>query len=125
MSVPWYLTSQVIYGLVAGTTNYFAISAIDIYNIESPLSNEASYVVPLPDPSVLQMQTFTDGNGQSYLEISASAAVYGAWEMDCSTDLQNWNYYYSDYGYGSGNDVIVDVSLDPNALRMFFRLINN
>ena len=120
----YYATNGVISGLAAGTTNYFAVSSIDVYGDESALSNEAAYVVPPPDPIVLKAQTFTDGSGQPYLEISARAAVNGSWEMDASTDLQNWNYYSSGYGYGYGNDVIVDVWPDPNEPQMFFRVIN-
>ena len=121
----FYVDDVIIDGLVAGATNYFAVTAVDAYGVESPLSNETSYAVAMPAPLVLQMQTFTDQNGQPYLmELSVNAAVSGSWEIDWSTDLQNWSAYYSGYGYGTGHDVDAYVSLDLTQPQMFFRLMN-
>lgn len=122
------VTNAVLPGLVGGQTYYFTVAAMDSYGNQGPLSNEASAVAPLPAPMRLQTQVITDGNGQPYaIEITTPSTVYGAWEMDFSTDLQTW-YPYS-YGWGPGNgdgyDVDVYASIDPSAPLMFFRVINN
>jgi fibronectin type 3 domain-containing protein len=122
------VTNTLIQGLDAGEEYYFSVVAVDAYGNESLFSNEASAVAPSQSAIVLQTQTYTDGNGQPYLmEIDTPSAVYGSWEVDCSTDLQNWVPYSYGYGYGSGDgyDVDVYVSIDPTVPQMFFRAIQN
>jgi hypothetical protein len=120
----YYTTDGIISDLAGGTTYYFAVSAMDVNGVENILSNEASVAVPVPPPIVLQTQTFTDGSGQLHLQINTYSVVSGSWEMDYSTDLQNWFYYTSGYGYGNGDgyDVYVDAPVDPNEPHMFFCL---
>lgn len=89
-------------------------------------SAPAVTLVPMPIPKVLQTQTFADDNGQPCLmEIYTPSAVAGAWEVESSTDLQNWTPYACGYGNGNGDgcDVDVCVSIDPTAPQMFFRLV--
>jgi hypothetical protein len=77
---------------------------------------------------VLQTQIIPDENGQPYeLEISTDSAVSGSWEMDASTDLQNWIYYTSGTGCGNGDghDVDVCIPIDAWVPRMFFRVIRD
>jgi fibronectin type 3 domain-containing protein len=117
----------VVQGLDGDQTYYFAVNAVDQYGNQSPYSNEVSAKTVKPAPMVLQTQTYVDGYGQTYaMLIGTPSTVYGNWEVDSSTDLQNWTPYT--YGYGSGNgdgyDVDVWVPIDPTQPPMFFRAIN-
>lgn len=117
------VNDAVIYGLTGGATNYFTVSGITSFGFESERSAESSCYVPVPEPVKLQTQTLLDENGVPYyLIINAAGAVAGWWELDSSTDLQNWSYYSSGYGYGYGEDVNVYVWMDPSVPVMYFRL---
>jgi fibronectin type 3 domain-containing protein len=123
----YYTTTGFIPDLAGGMTYYFAVAPIGANGVGNLLSNVASYAVPVPPPIVLQTQTYTDGNGQLYdMQISTTSAVSGSWEMDSSTDLQNWSPYTYGYGYGNGDgyDVNVDVWIDPAQPQVFFRVMN-
>jgi hypothetical protein len=120
-------TNATIFVLTGGKTYYFAVAAIDSFGVQNKLSNVAPYAVPVPPPAVLQSQTFTDENGKPYLmRINSSSAVCGAWELDYSTDLENWSPFTYGYGYGNGDgyDVEVYTFLDSSQTQIFFRLIN-
>jgi hypothetical protein len=120
------VTDTIIPELEPGKMYYFLVAAVDDYGEENDFSNEGSCVVPVPAPIVLQTQAFNDGSGQSYLRINTLTAVSGYWEMDCSTDLQNWFAYACGYGSGNGDghDVEAYVWPDPTQAQMFFRVIN-
>jgi len=121
------VTNFLVQGLNGGQTYYFAVTSVDGSGNESPFSEEASAVAPNPAQMILQTQTFTDDNGQPYaMEIDTPSTVYGNWEMDYSTDLQNWTPYTYGYGYGTGDGYDVDafVSIDPTQPQVFFRVIN-
>ena len=123
----YYATNGIISALTGGMTYYFAVSAMDSYGVSSVLSNEAIYSVPMSPPMVLQTQMFTDDYGQPYLlRINTQSPVSGSWEMDYSTDLQNWYPYTYGYGYGNadGYDVDVYAWMDPAQPLMFFRVFN-
>lgn len=117
----------VITGLDGDQTYYFAVTAVDEYGNETAFSNEASTAAPNPTPMILEIETYTDGNGQPYaMEINTPSTVFGNWEMDYSTDLVNWTPYT--YGYGPGNgdgyDVDAFVGIDLTQPQIFFRVIN-
>jgi len=121
------VTNAVIQYLDPGQTYYFTVAATDNYSDQGPLSNEASVAFPWPAPMLLQVQTYTDDNGQPYaMEIDTPTAVFGNWEMDYSTDLQNWTPYTYGFGGGTGDghDVDVSVPIDPTQPPLFFRVIN-
>jgi YHS domain-containing protein len=119
------VTNLVIPYLENGQAYYFAVLALDSSGDSTPWSNEASAVTAAPAPMILSSQTFTDGNGQPYLEINTPSTVFGWWEMDCSTNLQDWTLYCNGYGSGNGDgyDVDVDVPIDPTAPPTFFRVV--
>ena len=120
------VTNAVVNGLEGGQTYYFAVAAVDAYGNESPFSTEASAVAPMPAPALLQSQTYTDDTGQPYgMEINTFSCVSGPWEMDSSTNLQDWTYYTSGYGSGNGDgyDVYAWVSVDPTGPQVFFRVV--
>jgi fibronectin type 3 domain-containing protein len=114
-------------GLTPGRTYYFSVSPLDSYGVENILSNEVTYTVPVPAPIVLQTQIYTFGDDQPYaMEINTYSAVKGSWELDYSTDLQNWSPFA--YGYGNGNadgtDIDVFAGVDLTQPQVFFRAIN-
>lgn len=124
-AVFYFVTNGVIHGLVGGETYYFAAAVIDGNGVENIFSNVASYAVPLPTPMVLKTEVYADGNGQAYLmEIHTDSAVSGNWEMDYSTDLQNWSYFTSGFGAGNGDGYDVDAYVWMNPSQMFFRVFN-
>jgi len=115
-------------GLRGGSKEPALASSAERKAKESPGINGTSTVSPLPAPMVLQTQIIPDENGQPYeLEISTDSAVSGSWEMDASTDLQNWIYYTSGTGCGNGDghDVDVCIPIDAWVPRMFFRVIRD
>ncbi len=120
-------TNYDLQGLPGGQANYFAVTAVDGYGNQTAYSSEASAVTPLPSPMVLELQVYNDDNGQpEYIEITTSSKVYGSWEIDYSTDFQNWYFYQS--GSGSGNvdgyDVDAYAYIDPMQPQVFYRAIS-
>jgi fibronectin type 3 domain-containing protein len=121
-------TSALVQGLDAGQTYYIAVTAVDNFGDQSLFSNEAVIVAPTPPGIILQLHSYTDASGQPYLlEINTPTPVYGHWEMDSSTDLQNWTPYTVGYGFGlgDGDDVDVWVNMDSSQPQMFFRVWND
>ncbi|MGA2244412.1 MAG: fibronectin type III domain-containing protein [Verrucomicrobiota bacterium] len=119
--VPHYVVGS-LYG---GQTFYFAVAAVDAFGTQGPLSNEASATTLAPTPAVLTSQVYSSGAGQAtVIEISTPSVVSGPWELDSSSDLQNWTLYTNGYGYGEGDGYDVDVyfSIDPAVPQLFFRL---
>lgn len=121
----YYETDLIVPGLPPGVTNYFAVTAVDVTGVESALSNEVAYSVPVPVPLVLQRQIYYNGNNQlDFMELSVSAPVSGSWEVDSSTNLLNWTTYTYGYGNGNGYDVDIFVNFDPTQPQMFYRVVN-
>ncbi len=122
------VTDTQIYGLADGATYFFAVSATDSEGDESALSEEISYTVPLPPPVTLAAQVFPEADGQPpYMVITTTDSLIGWWEVDCSTDLQNWGVYRFGYSYSDvlryGGGLNLRVPLDPAQPQMFFRLL--
>ncbi len=117
-------TNVLVQGLQAGQSYYFAVTSVDAYGNESPVSNAAAAAAPL----VVQMQSVTDHNRSlQRLEIHTSSVVSGAWGVESSSDLKHWTPLPNGYGIGNGNgdgyDVDVYCSVDPTAPQMFFRVV--
>lgn len=120
------VTNTVMRGLGGAQRYYFAVGAVDGYGNLGPLSNETSVQTVSPTPAVLELTTESDGDGQPYyLEIHTPSTVSGPWELDSSTDLQNWTPYTNGNGsgYGDGYDVDVYVFIDPTQPQVYYRLV--
>ena len=109
-------TSTVISGLDAGTTYFFAVTAVDANFDESDFSPEA--YVSLPGAPQLITQTGIDGDGNMFMEITTQQTITRAWQIQFSEDLVNW------YGFDNGYGGTVDVTwFDLGAFeQMYFRL---
>jgi hypothetical protein len=102
------------------------VHGLDAYENRTAYSPEVSAVLPAPAAMVLQTRTYNDENGQPYaMEIYTPSTVSGNWEMDYSSDLQNWAPYTYGYGYGDGDGYDVDafVSIDSTQPQVFFRVV--
>jgi hypothetical protein len=120
------VTNTVVQGLTGGQTYYFAVASMDAYGNQGPYSSEASAVAPYSGPIILQTQVYADSEGQAYaMVVNTTSVVSGNWEMDYSTDLQNWTYYTSGVGAGNGDgyDVYAYIPMDPTVPQMFFRVV--
>ncbi len=110
-------TSVTIGGLNAGTTYFFAVTAVDAVSNESSFSSEAYFSIPSAPWLLTQM--LSDAAGNLYLEVTSQQVVSRSWEIQYSEDMVNW------HGIGSGFDSTVDLlnSVDSIAYpQMFFRL---
>ena len=74
-----------IAGLVEGATYYFAVTAVDVFSLESIFSNEAAYVVPAGG---VQLQiTLAVGGAFS---LTGPARIGHTYEIQATGDLAAW-----------------------------------
>jgi len=83
------LVTPLLPGFEDGSTNYFAVSAVDVFGNESGLSSEVVFTVPPPASLGLQAQAATD----------AFAAVQLSWSPSPEFDVYG---YFVQYGTQSG-----------------------
>ena len=81
-------TNTTITGLAAGTTYYFAATAVDALGVESPFSNEASYTTEVPTVGVPTVQIRTAPAGQFVLTVSG--LIGQTYDIEASQDLMTW-----------------------------------
>ena len=105
----------VMSGLQVGTTYYFAVQSNDQQGDISPISNEASYTVPVIQPVSLQMETFP---GTTLLYLHGDVVPSGSWELQSSTDMKTW--IPLDFDYSDSVDYDIDMSQAP---QMYFRVV--
>jgi len=115
----YYSNGDYISGLEPGRTYYFAVSAVDANGMNSPISAEVSYTVPVPPIVPLQTEIYYDGDGSAYgMGVFGSWPAPMNWELDYSTDLVNWNPWLSGRDVGFWADVYFDWGD-----QYFFRLV--
>ena len=76
-------TNVTITGLAAGTTYYFAATAVDALGVESPFSNETSYT-----PGVPTVRIHTAPAGQ--FRLTLSGLIGQTYEILATQDLKTW-----------------------------------
>jgi hypothetical protein len=81
------VTSFVVPDLVAGTTYYFAVSAINTTELESPLSSSVSAVAPGDGVMLAGSILFSAGEYELRVQGSPSATYI----IDQSEDLREWS----------------------------------
>jgi hypothetical protein len=80
-------TTAKIPGLTIGVTYYFAVTAYDGTGLESSLSSEISYLIPVPSTPTLQL-SFVAGEPAM---MSGMAPAGYQYDVLATTDLQNWS----------------------------------
>lgn len=109
-------TDAVISGLAAGTTYFFAVTAVDDFSDESDYSTEAYFTAPAAPKLITQAWSDEEG---SYLEITSHQIVPRSWEIQFSRDMVDWH----GFGYGYSSDVDQLIWIDPVTFpQVFFRL---
>ena len=76
-------TSVIITGLVAGTTYYFAATAVDALGDESPFSNGTSYTTGVPN-----VQIRAASAGQFVLTVSG--VIGQTYQVEATQDFKTW-----------------------------------
>jgi hypothetical protein len=74
-----------IFGLAAGETYYFAVTAYDSSGLESSFSGELSYFVPSAQP-----QLFVSPPGPSAAVLSGTGPAGSLYDVHASMDLSSW-----------------------------------
>jgi hypothetical protein len=114
-------SASVISNLTSGVTFYFAVTAYDIFGIESLPSNEVSYTVPVVTatnpPVKLSMRSVRADATAKVFSISSAGTAPTNWTLQASTDLRTWDAVST--GTNSAVNVSVVVASSP---QMFFRL---
>ena len=77
-------TTTTISGLAVGTTYFFAVKAYDASGVESPFSNEISFV-----PGTATLQLSVSASGQAVLTVKGQAGH--TYEVQATRDLSNWS----------------------------------
>lgn len=78
-------TSVTVSGLAVGVTYYFAVTAYDIYGLESAFSNEISYKIPVSGPTVVL--SFSAKTGPVLKGVGTANQAY---DVLASTDCKTW-----------------------------------
>ena len=76
-------TKVTIIGLAAGTTYYFAATAVDALGVESPFSNEASFTTGVP---TVRIRTAPAGQ----FVLTVSGLIGQTYEILATQDLKTW-----------------------------------
>ena len=76
-------TNTTIIGLAAGTTYFFAATAVDALGVESPFSNEASFTTGVP---TVRVRTATAGQ----FVMTVSGLIGQTYEIEATPDLVTW-----------------------------------
>ena len=117
--VVYYYPGDLIYGLQEGTNYFFAVKSVDMDGNSSPLSAELSMTIPVPQPVPLQTEIYRADDGIAYgMSIAGTWDSPTDWELDFTTDLENW--YPWQYGHGTDFWTYVDFSWGD---QFFFRLV--
>ncbi|MDD5141581.1 MAG: fibronectin type III domain-containing protein [Verrucomicrobiales bacterium] len=79
--------NAIVSGLMEGMTYYFALTAYDISGLESPLSNEATYSVPISgQPPVLGSPSFSGGR----FSFTVPGVAGSQYAVEASANLVTW-----------------------------------
>lgn len=110
-------TSVTVPGLVGGVTYYFAVTAYDIYGLESAFSNEISYKIPVSGPTVTL--SFNAKSGQAPL-LKGVGLANQSYDVLASTNCQTWTRIGGVVADGTGAYQYSDAHATNS--RCFYRL---
>ena len=104
-----------IAGLVEGATYYFAVTALDVFGMESIFSNEAAYVVPAGG---VQLQISLAVGGA--FSLTGAGRIGHTYEIQVTTDLTAWTTIGNRLVGLDGSLVFTDYDA-PNYPARFYR----
>jgi hypothetical protein len=98
-------TNATLANLTPGMTYYFAVTAYDTNNLESPFSGEINYTIP----GVVNLAKLRISRGPTgQVQITGSAPVGYSYSVLSSKDLKNWNIVGTVVADTSGSFLFLD-----------------
>jgi hypothetical protein len=111
-------TNATLSNLTPGTTYFFAVTAYDTNNLESPFSGEINYTIPLVS-NLAQLKISPGPRGQ--IQITGTAPVGYTYSVLSSKDLKNWTIVGTVVADIGGSFLFLD-TLSPVGTRNFYRV---
>jgi hypothetical protein len=111
------VTTATISDLSEGLTYYFAATAYDIAGLESPLSSEISYTVPLAPPAPLNLQLTLSGAGQPLL--TGLGLPGSSYDVMATSYFTNWTVLGNVSAGLDGTIQFVDPGPRTNKMRFY------
>ncbi len=110
-------TKVTITGLTAGVTYYFAVTAYDTNQLESPLSGEITYTVPSATATLTTLKMSLSPTKQVVLT-GTGPAGYG-YDLQVTKDLATWTRLVSVTNSASGTFQYTDAASVTNKVRLY------
>ncbi len=117
-------TNVTVFGLEAGSTYYFSVTAYDSSGMESEPSNEIGYIVPeaVTAPSLpIALQMKNDRDSGMTLEFQAPSA--GIYEIQATEDFQTWATIQTTNAFAG--PITFPVTDAANYPHRFYRMVKN
>ncbi len=117
-------TNVTVFGLEAGSTYYFSVTAYDSAGMESEPSNEIGYIVPeaVTAPSgTIALQMKNDRDSGMTLEFQAPSA--GIYEIQATEDFQTWATIQTTNAFAG--PITFPVTDAANYPHRFYRMVKN
>lgn len=108
-------TNATITGLIAGSTYFFAATAVDSLGDESPFSNETSYT-----PGVAKIRVYAAPAGQRVLTVSG--LIGQTYEIEATQDFETWTIIGT-VTLGAGGSVDFTDADAANIPQRFYRTL--
>jgi Fibronectin type III domain len=112
-------TTGTVSGLAAGTTYFFAVTAYDLFGLESAFSAEISYAVPTAPSTPVNLKLAFTATGQPALTATTHPGY--AYAVLASTNLSNWSTIGNAVSDTTGLLQFIEARLPTNVSR-YYRL---
>lgn len=111
-------TNATLANLTPGTTYFFAVTAYDTNNLESPFSGEINYTIPILS-NMAQLKISPGPRGQ--IQITGTAPVGYTYSVLSSKDLKNWSIVGTVLADATGSLLFLDTP-SPGLKENFYRV---
>lgn len=108
--------SAIVTGLTPGAKYYFVVTVVDVQGNESAYSNEISFTMPLPSPT-LNLNLAPDGT----VSLGGSGVIGHTYEIQATTDFVTWAMLGTQTTATDGTIAFLDAD-SPNYPARFYRL---